>query len=343
MIAAKHLEITEILRKRIESGFYAGKIPSVALLSKEFNVNPITLRKSLKSLESEKLIEKKTRIGTFVRRKGRIAFIFAKQRSFTNNMLYMRLMDGIKSELEQKHNFTLSVYSGADLESSGFAQKLKNQVDGCIVHSDYSRKYEKILSDVPHLFVMGYRAEIKDKIYIAYDNSIIGKLAADYLLAQKSENLIYFGRLLTDLDRERFAIFKDAAELAGINPTVIDCDIDRDKNADIFELARTKLADNIIEHKSLRTGVYLSADVFSPLTYQALYSRSIMPVRDFNIVSVNNNPYYLNMVHPAPPSIDIKMFDLGRSAVENLFRIMNKERISLKEINLIPELVLHDE
>lgn len=62
-----YLSIAETLRKRIHSGkFKSGRLPSERMLSEDFKVNRLTVRKALKYLESERIIHRKSTKGTYV-------------------------------------------------------------------------------------------------------------------------------------------------------------------------------------------------------------------------------------------------------------------------------------
>jgi GntR family transcriptional regulator len=61
-------QLADLLRERIESGALApgDRLPSIVSLAREHDLAPVTVRKAIKRLQDEGLIESRVGWGTFV-------------------------------------------------------------------------------------------------------------------------------------------------------------------------------------------------------------------------------------------------------------------------------------
>ena len=315
----KHDKIAGEIAKAVYEGIYCGQLPAVAVLAKKFRANPITIRKALNSLEKTGLIEKRERVGSFVKHMKRLAVISnqypekPEEHSLNTNTIYAPLIKGIESEaMRENYSLIQLVYS----HGKTFETKLKNEVDGCICQTECPA-----IKGLPMIQVMGLPNH-SDMPQITYNNSVIGTMAAEYLIERDCQRFIYFGHANSPLFFERMGYFKrkvDATEKEFIH---IYADIATMNAGEILEVARTRF-NEIFKDKSIRTGIHISADIFAVAVYQALYGTGLEPVIDVPVISCNNNPQLLHGLHPCPPSIDVRMTEIGEQSVRALLKILS--------------------
>ena len=329
----KHDKIAGEIEKTIHDGIYRGQLPAVAVLAEKFEANPITIRKALNSLEKVGLIEKRERIGSFVKHMKRLAVISNQssektaEHSLNTNTIYAPLLKGIESEaMRENHSLIQLVYS----YDKNFDAKLKNEVDGCICQTECPA-----IKGLPMIQVMGLPNH-NDIPQITYDNSVVGTMAAEYLTERDCQRFIYFGHANSPLFAERMGYFKRKVEAAGKEFIHIYTDIVTMNAGEILEVAKTRLSE-IFKNKSIRTGIHISADIFAVAVYQALYGAGLEPVTNVPVISCNNNHQLLHGVHPCPPSIDIRMTEIGEQSVKTLLKILSGDtKAPLKSIILTP-------
>jgi DNA-binding LacI/PurR family transcriptional regulator len=324
---SKHDKIARSIASKISSGVYVGQLPGVAVLAGEFKANPITIRKALQSLEKADLIEKRERVGSFVKYKKRLALVSLNlnkeqgAHELSNNTIFAPLQQGIEQELA-KNNYSLLLHM-ANSENQDFFTKLKNEVDGCLIIAGGSPTPEdfNLLQDLPWVRVMGQPIDCEAP-QITYDNSKIGPIAAQYLIDQRCQRFVYFGHSNSALFKERLNSFKQTVETAGGEFIHVYADIATMKVGDILNAARTGFTE-IFKDKTLKTGIHISADIFAVAVYQALYGAGLEPGIDVPVISCNNNPQLLHGLHPRPPSIDICMPEIGSRGIQVLMELIS--------------------
>lgn len=322
--AERHSHIQAEIARRIRTGIYSQQMPSVSQLAEEFKANPLTIRKSLNSLEAVGMIEKRERVGSFVKKKQRVALLYISSVAGDNNLfrspVYVPLSDAVESELEKcGYSLTTRLCSTSSTE---FATALKNEVDGCVVIlSNESAAYLRHLKDLPLVRVMSIPGGEAGSAHISYDNSLIGPLAADYLLKKGCRVFVYYGHATGVMFSDRLDAFKRRLESSGGELVHIQADTAM-RERELFMAARDGIHGLLKKQPKKPTGIYISADLFAVPVYQALYSLGLTPVHDIPVISTDNNPLYLYGLYPRPPTIDIRMAEIGRRATQMLMDII---------------------
>ncbi len=89
------------------------------------------------------------------------------------------------------------------------------------------------------------------------------------------------------------------------------------------------------------TGVFCPTDDTLVKLYYALRQRGIEPGAEYELIGCNNDPVYMNQMHPRSATIDIKLDTVGKRAVEQLlWRMTHPDDTSRVEVFIRPELVL---
>ncbi len=322
----------------IRSGVYTEKMPGVTQLAHEYSANPLTVRRALDELEDLGLIEKRPRVGTFVKHRRRVALLFFNRdinEADKSSSLYVfgEVLRGIEAYMER---FGIAVQTHlVSPENTKLINKLKQDVDGFIVITalNVKRNDFDILSDVRWVRAMGGIHTYTPSGHVTYDNNAVGHLAADQLIGQGCEEFIYYGSATNYLFKTRLDTFRERIlENRRLTFKHIEIDINTMSAGEIME--RSERAFKAMISPGKITGLFISADMYATPVYQVLYSMGIRPGKDIEIVSCDNNSYYLNGLHPKPQSIDIRMLDIGLRAAE----MLQSPGAKMEKVVLTPEL-----
>lgn len=329
-LAKKPLLIKEEIERRIKSGAYSAQMPSLVKLAEDFAVNQLTVLKALDGLERAGLIERRKRVGVFVKRKQRVALLYVADSgvvlppSILGGLAYLPLAEVIELELARSnYSLTRRACLSSDAE---FATSVRNEFDGCvIVASNLSGGFLRNFKDIPCVRAMCLPGGETRLMHISYDNSLIGPLAAERLSRRGCRTLVYFGHGNPSIFEERLASFKAKAEALGREIVQVHADAGMDDGS-LFAAARDGLKKLLSRRQPAEIGLYISADLFAASAYQALYSLGLTPGVDLPVLSTDNNSSYLHGLHPRPPTIDIRMAEIGRTAARSLLDIIAGHR-----------------
>ncbi len=333
--------VRDDITARINSGIYSGKLPGVQQLGKELNANPQTVSKVLDELEEQGLIKKYERVGTFVNRKRRIGLlIFSGNHNGSHflggNSIFDKIISGITSELEPKH-YTLHTCM-ASPRHVAFINQLKREVDGLIIvrSGGIEDKDFAIFSDIPWILAMGEYNNTLNATMITYNNDVIGRMAADYLLEQKCSRFIYYGHEKGTIFTCRWESFMARIASHGFKADKVFVNPYEQTLKDFFEESCRQLEPLLKNRKQV--GIFMPSDIVGQVLYQILYKYGRSPLED-KIIACDNNTFNLHGMYPYPPSIDIRMWDIGKKAAESLLQIITGEIVDKHEhIILMPEL-----
>ncbi len=346
-IVCKHEPITAELERRIRTGAILGKLPGMNALAAEFSVNPLTIRKVLDALDRKGLIERKRRVGIFVRHKKRIGVFILRhsaplppsrsREELLPSALQNIVCGGIASVINA-HRFSIQTQV-VSYEDWDYINYLKNEVDGAVVIAS-SRETARALSyfrEFPFVRAMGKVEEDQVYHHITYDNTRVGAVAVDYLRTRGCRCLLYVGDTESTLSQERFAGFVRAAD--GLEWRLMDGGLRQDSLPDFLHRLETNLPPLLHETTSRRPGLFLAGDEYAIPVYQLLRGMGIMPMRDIPIISCDNNHYLRAGLYLPPAAVDIHAFDIGRRATELLLDMLDRKKLpSTRKIILPPTL-----
>jgi len=159
---------------------------------------------------------------------------------------------------------------------------------------------------------------------VTFDNSAVGRLAAGHLVSKGHTTVAYMSmkRGSRVLD-ERETVFCGAVSSAGCRCHVIYSSKNiGDYNRDIGE-ARAMVA-ALLRLSPRPTGVFIPADAMTVLIYQAFRDAGIEPMRDIEIVSVDNVETIVGQLDPKPVEIDTGFGLMGEIVLDQLeWRLRN--------------------
>ena len=330
---------------RIDRGIYTGKLPGVSKLAEELKVNPLTVSRAMDTLYAEGIIEKKSRVGTFVRNKKRLALLALhdtgvpeKDHAFNVPSIYHAMFEGLEAATT-RHQISILPYK-THIDDTDFINFIKREVDGVLVlmGGDPDFQVDRVLKDIPWVKIMGRASYPATANIVSYNNEIIGALAADWLIKHDCDDYLYFGGTTNNLFKPRLRTFQEKLKSYGKTGQHINLDIAELIVEELLEKAREKF-EKILSH-SKKTGLFLSGDIYCVPIYQLLYSMGYTPMKDIPIISCNNNKLALRGLYPPPAVIDIRMPDIGSRAVDLLMNMINDEySYNGEHIVLTPELI----
>ena len=175
--------------------------------------------------------------------------------------------------------------------------------------------------------------------HVTYDGYHAGVLAANYLMDQGHEHMAL---LLGDDFRGRHQGFIDTLRERGREPLVLSEGGGLyQKSETVHEIDMDALnvrLDTLLAAKPRPTGLFIESDMIAVLLYSVLYARGVIPGKDLDIVSCNNEKTLLAPLIPRPPSIDLHVRWLGKTAVERLLYRMEHPTEPVAQVVCKPNL-----
>lgn len=219
---------------------------------------------------------------------------------------------------------------------------VRKQADGVLLVGDaaVSASLKQTLKRLPVVWCFRSRTDSAGMFdHVFYDNSKIGQMAADYLIA-RGRRRIAFACLSPDHPAavERRNGFLEAAAAKKVRASAVEAV----KEVENENPARTvgRLLDRIAGLSPRPDGIFFFGDDLMLAAFNGLRNRGIEPQRDVDLIGCNNDKQFMNQMHPRPATIDIKLDLLGERAVEQLlWRMAHPEDDSRMEILIKPALV----
>lgn len=259
------------------------------------------------------------------RKKRQANLVFAIDDSVNMAMpVYMDLFQGIQDEAGARNcNLSLCRFSDGRIAP-------QDGVNGYIV---LGGKRVSAESALPMVGVMGGSQRYGRLDQVSYDNTVIGALAAEHLLRQGRRNLAVFS--FSDpanvIFGERTEVFRRFAEAGGAR-------------VDVHETTCYEMLDSTFEkvmgQAGKYDGVFSTADMITVKLYMLFSRHGYSPVRDFDLVSCNNELQLVSTFTPPPVEIDIHARQVGRRAVDLLLRRLEKPSEPHERITIMPELIV---
>jgi LacI family transcriptional regulator len=191
----------------------------------------------------------------------------------------------------------------------------------------------------PVVQVLGEIGEKEAWDHVTYDDYCVGRLAADFLLKKGHEHLALFSG---DAKRARDRGFVETLRKNGRTP------LDLSNGAGLYRKSETvheidldvlnERLDLMLAAEPRPTGVFVESDMVTISLYSALYARGIVPGKDLEIISCNNEKALLAPLIPRPRSIDLHVRWLGETAVERLLYRLDNPTEPVSQIVCKPSL-----
>ncbi|MDF7807761.1 LacI family DNA-binding transcriptional regulator [Pontiellaceae bacterium B12219] len=164
--------------------------------------------------------------------------------------------------------------------------------------------------------------ERPDADYMLYDNQPVGAIAGEYLLEKGHEQIAvlnaspWHGAFI-----ERCAEFLRVMKDHGRSVEMIEGEFQ--ENPQDVVIRAQPLIERLVSMKPRPTGVFCMSDDLMLAVFNGLRQRGIEPGRDIELIGCNNDKMMMEQMHPRPATIDLKLDQVGRQALELLFSKMS--------------------
>ncbi|MEM7622284.1 MAG: LacI family DNA-binding transcriptional regulator, partial [Planctomycetota bacterium] len=200
----------------------------------------------------------------------------------------------------------------------------RGQIDGLLLHGYApSAAVRRTLERHPSVWLLSQRSARGywgDRV--CPDNELIGRTAAEYLVAERGYRRVaylYFSATHSGF-RQRAEAFVDTAADYGAEAQVIPDEnltmVARlRRSAEIGEDETDQMVEMLLSQNPMPEAVFVPRDRLVVKVYRALRRRGIEPGRDLEIMSCDDEPI-LDALDPRPTTIDVRPDLIGRQAVD---------------------------
>ncbi|MFA6291682.1 MAG: LacI family DNA-binding transcriptional regulator [Victivallales bacterium] len=276
-------------------------------------------------------------------RKMQVALVSQFRPSLLETPVYSKVLRGIEDELGKlNYNFIIR-----NLPDENPEDAIPHKIDGAILfHVPAMQSQMQLLRELRNMPCVRIMEEISDNEFfdhVTYNNTAVGRLAAEHLLSKGHRKLLYMGR-----ENEvgypfygRHRSFMSTLRKAGAKAFEILSDDFIDESGNV-QLPNVKTIADAIEKMKLLpefpTAIFATADTIVVGLYHTLKHYDIIPGKDVEIIGVNNDSVFLNQLSPRPASVDINPERIGRKAVERLLWRIDNPKEPLEKLLLEPEM-----
>ena len=320
------------------------------VINNDPSVKPDTATEIRRLLEQKSFKPKpvKTRPGKgrrHARRHNRyyqLALLSSIKTSMFETPVYSKLVRGVEDELG-KLDYNLIV---RNLPHENPEDTIPHKIDGAILlHLPAeNKKLLRNLRLIPCVRIMGTPLENDFFDHVTYNNSSIGKMAAEYLLKKGHRRIAIFwsGNYKCQYAVERYETFVSAVKAGGgeVSSFVNDSFVIERENGQIPDVKLIMRAvEELLTSPKKPTAIFATVDMISVGLHYVLPHLNLVPGRDIEIIGCNNDEKYLNpFLESKPVTIDIHPEQVGRKAVERLLWRIGNPKEPLGRIMLEPEL-----
>ena len=260
---------------------------------------------------------------------------------------FERLLHGVSTEANE--NDVDLMFSFVSDRAQLPLRSLGREVGGLLLHGERpTAPLQARLSGLPTVWLMANRQRPPWGDQVMPDNTVIGEIAAKYLLGRGHRRLAYLGASgggAWSLALRAFA-FAQVARDGGADVSVFAADDVRP--ADGLHAVGESLVDQLISPAAAPrpTGLFVAEDRLCPAIDRALRARGLRvgAQADVEIVSCNNERPHLIGLHPRPATIDIRPDAIGRRGVEQLLWRMRNPGVPERVRHLVePALIEPDQ
>lgn len=226
---------------------------------------------------------------------------------------------------------------------------LPTRVDGVLIFGEVQNpKLLKQLNGIPTVQLMHAAQRIERWDRVTYDNSRIGALAAEYAQSKGHTCAVFVGHICGREDyflQQRGLDFKAGLLASGakVHFLIKDLLLITDRLHTVQRDVIDAVVSEILALNPRPTALFAEADMVTQALYPALQARGIIPGRDIELISCNNEQPLLAQLSPRPVTVDIHAGKVGRKAVERLLWRVEHPSAPVETILLEPTLVESNE
>lgn len=277
------------------------------------------------------------------RQTNRIALIsVGKLSSILQAPVYTEAMTGVEETL-RGNGKALIYHHFSDMQELKKISSLIGQVDGVLIFAtDLNEDIRKRLKNFKCIGLLGTSEDNLWWDHVNVDNIKVGELAAKCLIEKNCLNCA-FTYSLDEKDSQaiRGRVFKSAIEKAGGKCFIFDQEVVKiDERHHYVERDKmSAMLDDVLNTKPKIDAIFFSSDILTAGAYPVLAEKGIVPGKDIEIVTCNNERPLLANLFPAPNIIDIHAYSIGKRAAELLLWRTGHPNAPLEHANISPELI----
>ena len=338
--------IADEVQAKIESGVWpvGTRLPSTAMLCREFEVSAITIRAAFKELVAAGLVESRPRSGYFVSQAApkSTSNLIALLVESVRTPFFTECIAGVEEICRAAgyHVLVSDSHANAELEAAHLGE-LAAQVAGFVVmpvsaEGNYAAYLPLLEADIPFVFLDRYLEKLAAPS-VTTDNELGGFLAASHLLNCGRTQIFALGVRDASSQRERLAGYERAFRERGLTPDPqwVRRTLLQTEEAG-YELMRQILSER---RDAEPFGVFAINDSVARGSYLAIKEAGLEIPRDAAVVGFDD----VSAVFFDPPLSSVRqdMREMGRLAVQILLRALDGQR-DLQSVRLAPELMVRN-
>ncbi|MDE1547681.1 LacI family DNA-binding transcriptional regulator [Jeotgalibaca caeni] len=229
------------------------------------------------------------------------------------NPFYLEIIEAINEEAHENGMATAiaSARNFANLLDNVQQMHLQKQVDGFILlYSDRSDPIiDYLIQQAIPFTLIGQPYQNEEQVaYVDNDNQLLGKHAADYLIKNGHQRILFITNTTEELIYfERYFGYQKALILAKLEP---------------FPAVKLQQPEDYMHfehilHETQATAAVVIDDIFALRVLQLAQFHGHQVPDDLSIISFNNS-IFTTLLHPYLTSIDIDIEELGRRGTDSL-------------------------
>ncbi len=254
---------------------------------------------------------------------GNIAVVILDELYHHTPGVFAAHLSGIEREAAE-HGWGVLVFQVASGSRLPSALSSKN-VDGVILMgAEADPAVHRALERFTSIWLSSHHEQTGDSVLAG--NHQIGRIAAEYLIKRGHRHLGFLSVMSSypayPARAEAFRFFAEAAG-ATVSAFMDEPESSETLRAQNLDHLQTRIAEQVnrlAASERRPTGLFVPNDMMTAMCYVALRSRGVVPGRDIDVVSCNNEISYLVGLDPRPATIDIGAEMIGRRSVEQLLR-----------------------
>jgi DNA-binding LacI/PurR family transcriptional regulator len=340
-------QFAEVIREAIRSGKYkpGEYIPPERQLSKEFNLNRLTVRKGIALLIDEGLLQPLRGRGTFIigapQRKDKpenksIAYVFIKDFKFplSKNPYYTEILEGAEAEAFKK-NYSFYLYSVDydETELNKVVRKIvREKVSGVVMVGRLDKKIESVITsiykkDIPLVLIdkalpyYNISSIVSDNVKGAYE-------AVNYLISLGHKDIAFIGASANkEVMQQR---------LKGFNDALAEADMKFDKKflveSDLHIHGGYTAMQKLLNLTKRPTAVFAINDEAAIGAIRAINEKGLSVPEDVSLVGFDDIEW---AAYATPPLTTVKIYkkEIGSNAVSKIVeQLEGKNTLAVKNI-----------
>jgi LacI family transcriptional regulator len=223
----------------------------------------------------------------------------------------------------------------------------RRRADGVLLFGadTLSDQLKQALHRVPAVwcFLRDSVAPGSDFDHVLYDNSQVGKIAADYLMKRGHKNLMFASsRSNHQALAQRRNQFVETARGQGANVLVVEGAASAAVElppVQLDEIAQ-KVVQELRSSADKPTAVFVGSDDLMVRVFNRLRQQGYESGKDVDLIGCNNDKQYMDQMHPRPATINIKLDMVGERAIEQLlWRMSHPSDVAQAQLLIKPEIV----